>query len=142
MPGHHIQVDVKYFNYEASDEKKIRRFQYTAIDDATRVSALRIYRMHAQENAIKFVDYVWLKFTFRIHAVSTNDGHEFQEIFHWHLADLGNHHVYIKPRTPRLNGKVECSHGTDETRFYQLLSDKNDIDFNQKLTQRDDIYIW
>ncbi len=29
-------------------------------------------------------------------------------------------HVYIKLRTPRLNGKVEHSHHTDKQAFYQL----------------------
>jgi transposase InsO family protein len=140
VPGHHIQVDVKFLKFEAPDGKKIRRFQYTAIDDATRVRALRIYRKHTQENAIKFVEYVLSKFPFRIHTVRTDNGHEFQAIFHWHLADLGIHHVYIKPRTPRLNGKVERSHGTDETEFYQLLSYKDDVDLNQKLTQWEDFY--
>ena len=31
-------------------------------------------------------------------------------------------HVYIKPRAPRLNGKVERSRGTDDIEFYQLLN--------------------
>jgi hypothetical protein len=34
--------------------------------------------------------------------VRTDNGHEFQAKFHLHLADLGIHHVYIKPRIPRL----------------------------------------
>lgn len=38
-----------------------------------------------------------------------NYGHEWQAKFHWHCEDLGMRHVYIKPRTPRLNGKVERS---------------------------------
>ena len=37
--------------------------------------------------------------------------------FHWHLADQGIQHVYIKPRTPQLNGKVERSHRTDQQEF-------------------------
>jgi hypothetical protein len=32
----------------------VRRFQYTAIDDATRVRALKIYSKHTQQNAIDF----------------------------------------------------------------------------------------
>jgi transposase InsO family protein len=31
-------------------------------------------------------------------------------------------HVYLKPRTPQLNGKVERSHRTDKDEFYQLLT--------------------
>ena len=140
VPGHHIQVDVKFLKFEKPDGKRIKRFQYTAIDDATRVRALKIYAKHTQENAINFINYAISKFPFRIHTVRTDNGHEFQAKFHWHLADLGINHVYIKPRTPRLNGKVERSHGTDETEFYQLLTYTDDVDLNQKLTEWEDFY--
>jgi len=39
-------------------------------------------------------------------------------------------HVYIKPRTPQLIGKVERSHRTDQTEFYQLLTYIDDVDLN------------
>ena len=55
MPGHHIQDDVKFLKCEAPDGKKIRLFQYTAIDDATSIRALKIYRNHTQENAISCI---------------------------------------------------------------------------------------
>ena len=42
-------------------------------------------------------------------------------------------HVYIKPRTPQLNGKVERSHRTDKDEFYQLLTYKDDVDLEEKL---------
>ena len=89
---------------------KIKRYQYTAIDDATRIRALKIYDRHNQANAIDFIDYVIEKFPFRIKTVRTDNGHEFQAGFHWHVLDKGINHVYIKPGTPRLNGKVERSH--------------------------------
>jgi transposase InsO family protein len=50
----------------------------------------------------------------RIKTIRTDFGHGFQTKFHWHVADLGMEHVYIKPATPRLNGKVERSHLTDK----------------------------
>ncbi len=140
IPGHHIQVDVKFLKFKDQTGCKVRRFQYTAIDDATRIRALKIYKRHTQENAIKFVEYVIAKFPFRIHTVRTDNGHEFQAKFHWHLADLGIRHVYIKPGTPRLNGKVERSHGTDETEFYQLLEYTDDVDLNKKLILWEDYY--
>jgi hypothetical protein len=37
VPGHHIQVDVKFLTFKDSAGKQIRRFQYTAINDATRI---------------------------------------------------------------------------------------------------------
>ena len=49
-----------------------------------------------------------------------------QSKFHWHLDELDIRHVYIRPRTPRLNGKVERSHRIDNDEFYRLL-DKGDI---------------
>lgn len=140
IPGHHVQVDVKFLSFAAPSGKTIKRYQYTAIDDATRIRALKIYPRHTQKNAIAFIDYVIQKFPFRIHTVRTDNGHEFQSQFHWHIEDLGIRHAYIKPRTPRLNGKVERSHGSDEREFYQLLDYKGDVDLKAKLTEWENFY--
>lgn len=43
VPSHHIQIDVKLLTFEGPRAAKIRRFQYTAIDDATRIRALKVY---------------------------------------------------------------------------------------------------
>ena len=80
------------------------------------------------------------RFPFRIHTVGTDHGHEFQAKFHWHVEDLGMRHVYIKPRTPRLNGKVERSHRTDKDEFYHLLSFIDDVDLTQKLVEWENFY--
>jgi len=53
-------------------------------------------------------------------------------------------HVYIRPRTPRLNGKVERSHRVDDQEFCQLL-DKDGISddihlFNDKLREWENYY--
>jgi transposase len=128
LPGHHIQVDVKFLNLIKKDGNKIRRYQYTAIDDATRVRALKIYKRHTQKNAIDFIDYMIEKFPFRIHTVRPDRGHEWQAQFHWHVEDKGIRHVYIKPRSPQLNGKVERSHRSDQEEFYQLLTYTDDVD--------------
>ena len=111
-----------------------------AIDDATRIRALRVCRRHTQQNAIAFLDHVVRTFPFRIHTVRTDRGHEFQALFHWHLADQGIRHVYIKPRTPQLNGKVERSHRTDQQEFYQFLTYKGDVDLVQRLAEWERFY--
>lgn len=67
-------------------------------------------------------------------------GHEFQAKFHWHVADWGIKQVYIKPQTPRLNGKLERSHRADEQEFYQLLHYMDDVDLNKKLKIWEDFY--
>jgi transposase InsO family protein len=140
VPGHHIQVDVKFVSLRNFEGNRVRRFQYTAIDDATRIRAMKIYPRHNQVNAIKFIDYVIEKFPFRIHTIRTDRGHEFQAQFHWHVEDKGMRHVYIKPRSPQLNGKVERSHRTDQEEFYQLLTYTDDVDLNKKLAEWERFY--
>ncbi|WBB63036.1 integrase core domain-containing protein [Streptomyces sp. WMMC500] len=50
-------------------------------------------------------------------------------------------HTYIKPRTPRLNGKAERSHRIDAEEFYRLLNgviiDDAEV-FNDKLREWED----
>ena len=131
---------MKFLDFRVEEGKKIRRFQYTAIDDATRIRALKIYERHTQQNAIDFVNYVIAKFPFRINTIRTDNDHEFQAKFHWHLEDMGVRHAYIRPRTPRLNGKVERSHGTNQREFYQLLTYTDDVDLHAKLAEWEAFY--
>lgn len=139
-PGHQVQIDVKFVQMKDQSGQIVKRFQYTAVDDATRIRALQIYPNHNQACAIQFIDYVVGKFPFRINMVRTDRGHEFQARFHWHVEDHGIQHVYIKPRTPQLNGKVERSHRTDQTEFYQLLNYTDDVDLNAKLEAWESFY--
>lgn len=140
VPGHHVQVDVKFLFFKDQNGKQVKRYQYTAIDAATRIRVLKIYEKHNQANAIDFVNYVIDKFPFRIHTIQTDNGHEFQSKFHWHLNDLTVHHRYIKPRTPKHNGKVERSHKTDKMEFYQLLDYTDDVNLKAKLDEWEAFY--
>ena len=83
--------------------------------------------------AVAVIDSGVEKFPFRIQTIRSDRGHEFQALFHWHVADQGMEPVYIKPRTPQLNGKVERSHRSDKAEFYQLLTYKDDVDLEEKL---------
>jgi len=139
-PGHHIQMDFKFLTFNGKSGKKVRRFQYTAINDATRIRALKVYQRHTQANAIDFVEHVIGTFPFRIREIQTDDGHEFQAKFHWHVEDKGIRHAYIKPSSPQLNGKVERSHRSDEQEFYQLLSYKGDVNHEEKLAEWERFY--
>ena len=64
-------------------------------------------------------------------------------LFHYHVLDKGIGHDDIKPRTPRLNGKVERSHRIDAEEFYQLLDgvviDDTEV-FNDKLREWENFY--
>ena len=59
---------------------------------------------------------------------------------HAETRTQGIQHVYIKPRTPQLNGKVERSRRTDQQEFYQLLSYKSDVDLEQRLAEWERFY--
>lgn len=104
---------------------------------------LRIYPRCDQKTAIQFIDYVLERLPFQVQVVQTDNGAEFQSAFHYHVLDKGVGHRYIKPRTPRLNGKVERSHRIDAEEFYALL-DGVVIDdakvFNNKLKEWEDYY--
>ena len=79
----------------------------------------------------------------RPQVARTGGGPEVQSSFHWHVLDKGIQHVYIKPRTPQLNGKVERSHRIDAEEFYRLLDgaliDDSDL-FSDKLQEWEDYY--
>ena len=145
MPGHRIQVDVKFIEPIAigTGNRTKRFYQFTAIDDCTRLRVLRLYPAADQKTAIQFLDYVLARLPFRVEVIQTDNGAEFGASFHWHALDKGMQHVYIKPRTPRLNGKVERSHRIDAEEFYRLL-DGVVIDdanlFNDKLREWEDYY--
>jgi transposase InsO family protein len=81
---------------------------------------------------------------FRVLVIQTDNGAEFQSRFHWHLEGRDIRHVYIRPKTPHLNGKVERPHRVDEQEFYQLLDKDGIADdihlFNDKLREWEDYY--
>ena len=142
QPGHRLQLDVKFLERIAGTQKRL--YQFTAIDDCTRIRVLKIYDACNQASAIRFVNEVIRRLPFRILVIQTDNGAEFQSRFHWHLESLDIRHAYIRPRTPHLNGKVERSHRVDEQEFYQLLDKDGIADdihlFNDKLREREDYY--
>ena len=141
-PGHRLQLDVKFL--ERIPGTRRRLFQFTAIDDCTRIRVLKVFDACNQRAAIQFIDEVLRRLPFRVHVVQTDNGAEFQSQFHWHLESQDVRHCYIRPRTPRLNGKVERSHRVDDQEFYQLLDQEGISDdihlFNEKLREWEDYY--
>jgi transposase InsO family protein len=142
QPGHRLQLDVKFLERIPGTTRRL--YQFTAIDDCTRIRVLKVFPSCTQRAAIQFMDDVVRRLPFRIHVVQTDNGAEFQSRFHWHLESLDIRHVYIRPRTPHLNGKVERSHRVDDQEFYQLLDTAGISDdihlFNAKLREWEDYY--
>ena len=142
QPGHRLQVDVKFLERIPGSRKRF--YQFTAIDDCTRIRVLKVFDACNQATAIRFIDDVFRRLPFRVQVVQTDNGAEFQSGFHWHLETHDVRHVYIRPRTPHLNGKVERSHRVDGEEFYQLLDQGGITDdiylFNKKLREWEDYY--
>ena len=74
-PGHRVQIDVKFI--APIDGVTTRRhYQFTAIDDCSRLRVLRIYPNADQRTAIAFLDYVTGRLPFPIEVVQTDNGAE------------------------------------------------------------------
>jgi transposase InsO family protein len=140
--GHYVQADVKIVSLKTADGCRVRRYQYTAIDDTTRVRALKMYNRHNQTNAINFVDYVIDKSPLRIHTIRTDWGRKFQAQFHWLVEDKEIMHAYIKPRSPELNDKVKRSHRSDQEEFYQPLCFRDHVYLERKLKEWERSYYY
>ncbi len=115
QPGPRVQIDVKFVApmgvpQEALPVHRDRRLHQDP--------GPRIYDRWNQATSIRFLDYVLEKLPFRVEVIQTDNGAEFQSQFHYHVLDRGIRHVYIRPATPRLNGKVERSHRIDVEEFY------------------------
>ena len=155
FPGEKVQIDVKVVpaacivgQAKANGE---RMFQYTAIDECTRVRYLEAFREQSTYSSTIFLQHLVKKFKFRIHKVQTDNGIEFtnrfvrtkQErltLFETQLAIYGIVHQKIRPYTPRHNGKVERSHRKDNDYFYASHCFYSFEDFKRQLTIRNRQY--
>jgi len=87
LPGHRVQIDVKFIAPLPGASSRRKHYQFTAIDDCTRLRVLRIYRQLNQKTAIQFANYVLERLPFRVEVIQTDNGAEFQSQFHYHLLD-------------------------------------------------------
>jgi transposase-like protein len=111
-PGHQVQIDVKFI--APLKGSRAKHYQFTAIDDCTRLRVLRIDDRLGQKSAIQFVDYVLEKLPFHVRRIQTDNGSEFQSAFHWHVLDRGIEHVFISGRR-RLVSTARSSARTGST---------------------------
>ena len=78
----------------------MRLYQFTAIDDCTRIRVLKIYDACNQTSAISFVDEVLRRHPFQVLVIQTDHRAAFQSHFHWDLEEHDIRHVYIRPGRP------------------------------------------
>ena len=148
MPGEKVQIDVKEVPYHCLRGKLLREnkhlYQWTAIDECTRLRFLYIFEEHTPENSVKFLRMLKKVFPFKIQTIQTDNGMEFtykyisetEECpFDRVLRELGIAHKLIPPRTPWHNGKVERSHRNDQRYFYDWETFRTVEEAREKLKQ-------
>ena len=131
-PGQRVQVDVKVVPRRCIADPELRLFQYTAIDEFTRLRFLAAYPEQSTYSSADFLKRLFKWYAgwgIRVECVQTDNGFEFTNrfsnsrrdlptLFEAMAAQLGIRHELIRPYTPRHNGKVEHSHREDQKRFY------------------------
>lgn len=134
-PGERIQVDVKYVPKKCLSkelqEQGEKYYQYTAIDEYSRVRYLWFSKEHSTYESTRFLERLIKVLPFKVECIQTDNGFEFTNRLSWNagvrkiqtmfekkLEEIGIRHKLIKPHTPRHNGKVERSHRKDQERFY------------------------
>ena len=145
-PGEKVQIDVKEVPY-ACLRGALRRdgkhlYQWTAMDECTRIRFIYGFEEHTPENTVKFLKMLVKAFPFRIRTIQTDNGTEFTYKFisdtekspmdQW-LEKEGIEHILIPPRTPWHNGKVERSHRNDQRYFYDWEHFGSVDELNEKL---------
>ena len=146
-PGERVQVDVKVVPRSCIADPELRLFQYTAIDEFTRLRFLAAYPEQSTYSSADFLRKLtawYARRGIRVECVQTDNSFEFtnrfsnskrdlQTLFEKTAAELGIRHKLIRPYTPRHNGKVERSHREDQKRFYSCHDFYSLDDFAKQL---------
>lgn len=146
VPGEKVQIDVKevpYYCLTGAAKRDGKHFyQWTAIDECTRVRFVYGFEEHTPENSVKFLKMVQKAFPFKIQMIQTDNGTEFTYRyisdtekcpFDIALEEAGILHRLIPPRTRWHNGKVERSHRNDQRYFYDWEKFSDVKKLNEKL---------
>ena len=149
-PGERIQVDVKVVPRRCLADPTMKLYQYTAIDEFSRLRFIYGYEEQSTYSSADFAKKLvkWYKrHGITVECIQTDNGSEFTNrfsaskrnkptLFEITLAKLGISHKLIRPYTPRHNGKVERSHREDHNKFYSCHSFYSCADLNAQLTAR------
>ena len=150
-PGQRLQVDVvdvKVVPRKCIADPQLRLFQYTAIDEFTRLRFLAAYPEQSTYSSADFLKKLvkwYARRGIQVECVQTDNGFEFTNrfsnskrdlptLFEVTAAKLAIRHKLIRPYTPRHNGKVERSHREDQKRFYSCHNFYSLDDFAKQLT--------
>lgn len=142
VAGERVQIDVKFVPKSCLIKGMPKLYQYTAVDECSRLRCRVIFDEHTNWNAVRFLHYVRKQFPFDIKCVQTDNGAEFTNAlfgtdklsaFEQYLNNEKIVHKRIRVATPRHNGKVERVHRMDSERFYAIRKFYSLKDANEQL---------
>ena len=152
-PGQRVQIDVKFVPTACivGDAKGEKFYQYTALDEYSRFRYVEAFEEHSSYSSSVFLDHMLKAFKFPVERVQTDNGTEFTKrllssekrtltLFEAKLKQRGIQHKFIRPYTPRHNGKVERSHRKDNEYFYATHKFFSFNDFKKQLTSHNRKY--
>lgn len=145
-PGDCVQVDIKYVPYRVEGR---RVYQYTALDDCTRLRVVRFFPELTNSAGLAFLAALRAAFPFCVRQVQTDNDATFTN---WYTGapktapdravrlhpftlaceTAGIRHRCIRPRSPHLNGKVERSHRIEDEEFYRTRRCRSVAELQQR----------
>lgn len=157
-PGQRVQIDVKEVPKACLSPEFHERhpflklYQYTSIDEYSRYRVLEGYLEHNAYSSSLFLGKVvghWKQLGYRVKCMQTDNGTEFTKRFltsdddnltqfEKMAIELKVKLKFIKPSTPKHNGKVERSHREDQRLLYSEIIRTNNLitdinDFRKRL---------
>lgn len=140
-PGYRVQIDTKVVPDEKVDLRSGERYQFSAIDIATKIRFLLIYDELSNFNSIDFLKQTLAFFKdigIKVECVQTDNHSTFTNLylggnkkkdhqlltihpFTKYCLKSGIEHLLSRPARPQDNCFVERSHRTDDEEFYHFL---------------------
>lgn len=140
-PGYRMQIDTKAVPDEGIDLRSAHRYQFTAMDIASKIRFLMIYDELSNFNSLDFLSRALSFFEeieIKVECIQTDNHNTFTNLFvggnrkkdhqllrvhpfTLHCLERGIEHLLSRPGRPQDNCFVERSHRTDEEEFYRLL---------------------
>ena len=122
-PGELIQVDHMTVKLDSGMLVK----EFNAICPTTRITVGKPYTQATSLNASDFLDFMVLKFPFKILSIQVDGGSEFRNEFEKACKNLQIPLYVLPPRSPKMNGFVERSNGTLKYEFFNFYEKANNL---------------
>lgn len=128
-PGGLVYMDVKHLGMTGSGS---RMYQFTALDHATRILKLKVFRHITSDSCVEFLKYIRREFPFQeIMYIGTDNGSEFLGSCEQYLKEENIQHVFSSPRSPKQNPFVERVIRTVIDDVYSFQGTQISVDLQQ-----------